>query len=419
MGKIPELLCPAGDFERLRYALAYGADAVYLAGKQFGMRAASGNFTEEQLGQAVKLAHSQGKRVFVTTNTMPRNGELEQLPAYLEAVGQAGADAFLVADIGVMGLCQKYAPQAEIHISTQANVTNYQAALAWYQLGAKRVVLARELSLEEIREIRAKTPPELELEVFVHGAMCMSYSGRCYLSDYLTGRDANRGACAQPCRWQYSLVEQKRPGQRMDIVETEQGSYLLNSKDLCMIDHIPELVQAGVDSLKIEGRMKTAYYTAVTANAYRRALDAYQAWQETGEKPFCLPDWVRQEVEKTSHREYYTGFFFGRQDGQHRQDGGYQRPWDLCALALGETSQWGPLFSQRNKFSLGDHLELIDPEGPPLAFTLEALLDQQGNPMESAPHPCQTVILPQLERVHPMALLRRQKEQEGPEEIKN
>ncbi len=259
--KIPELLCPAGDFERLRYALAYGADAVYLAGKQFGMRAASGNFTEEELRQAASLAHSLGKRVFVAVNAMPRNDEMDRLPAYLEVVGQSGADAVIAADIGVMKLCQKYAPQTEIHISTQANITNYQAARAWHELGAKRAVLARELSLEEIACIRAKTPPELELEVFVHGAMCMSYSGRCYLSDYLTGRDANRGACAQPCRWQYSLVEQKRPGQPMDVVEGAEGSYLLNSKDLCMIDHIPALVQVGVDSLKIEGRMKTAYYT--------------------------------------------------------------------------------------------------------------------------------------------------------------
>ncbi len=373
------------------------------------MRAASGNFTEEELRQAASLAHSLGKRVFVAVNAMPRNDEMDRLPAYLEVVGQSGADAVIAADIGVMKLCQKYAPQTEIHISTQANITNYQAARAWHELGAKRAVLARELSLEEIACIRAKTPPELELEVFVHGAMCMSYSGRCYLSDYLTGRDANRGACAQPCRWQYSLVEQKRPGQPMDVVEGAEGSYLLNSKDLCMIDHIPALVQVGVDSLKIEGRMKTAYYTAVVANAYRRALDLYQ------ENPadYSLPDWVRQEVEKTSHREYYTGFFFGRQDGQHREDGGYQRPWDLCAMALGERSAWGPLFSQRNKFSLGDELELVDPEGPPQAFTLESLLDQEGNPMESAPHPCQTVVLPQLKRVHPQALLRRRKPEDS------
>ena len=401
-------MCPAGDFERLRYALAYGADAVYLGGKQFGMRAASGNFTLEELCQAVSLAHSLGKRVFVTVNTTPRNHEIDGLPEYLEAVGQSGADALIVADIGVMRLCQTYAPKTEIHISTQANITNYQAARAWHELGAKRAVMARELSLEEIACIRAKTPPELELEVFVHGAMCMSYSGRCYLSDYLTGRDANRGACAQPCRWQYSLVEQKRPGQRMDIVEEAEGTYLLNSKDLCMIDHIPVLCQAGIDSLKIEGRMKTAYYTAVAANAYRRALDLYR--QNPAE--YRLPHWVRQEVEKISHRDYYTGFFFGRQDGQNRQDGGYRRSWDLCAAALGEESQWGPLFSQRNKFSLGDELELLDPEGPPLAFTLERLLDQEGAPIESAPHPCQKVILPQLKRVHPQALLRRRKEEQ-------
>ena len=254
----PELLSPAGDFERLEYALAYGADACYLAGKDFGMRTAPGNFTGEELEKACKLAHSLGKRVYVTVNTMPRSEE-----------------AAIIADLGVLEMCKQYAPRLERHISTQANITNYQAAEAWHKLGAHRVVMARELSLQEVALIREKTPPELAIEVFVHGAMCMSYSGRCYLSAYLTGRDGNRGACAQPCRWQYSLVERQRPGQVMDVFEGEEGAYILNSKDLCMLDHIPELIEAGVDSFKIEGRAKTAYYTAITANAYRRAIDLY------------------------------------------------------------------------------------------------------------------------------------------------
>ncbi len=404
----PELLSPAGDFERLEYALAYGADACYLAGKDFGMRTAPGNFTGEELEKACKLAHSLGKRVYVTVNTMPRSEEAERIPAFLDFLQQAGADAAIIADLGVLEMCKQYAPRLERHISTQANITNYQAAEAWHKLGAHRVVLARELSLQEVALIREKTSPELAIEVFVHGAMCMSYSGRCYLSAYLTGRDGNRGACAQPCRWQYSLVERQRPGQVMDVFEGEEGAYILNSKDLCMLDHIPELIEAGVDSFKIEGRAKTAYYTAITANAYRRAIDLYC------ENPvgYALPDWVRQEVEKVSHREYYTGFYFGDKDSQRPEDGGYQRPWEVCALSLGEQGPYGPVFLQKNRFSLGDELELIDPVGPPQAFRAERLLDEEGQELTCAPHPHQHLVLPQLTQVQEKAFLRRRVEKE-------
>lgn len=407
--KKPELLAPAGDFERLRYALAYGADAVYLAGKAFGMRTASDNFGAEELRDAAALAHSMGKRIFVTVNTMPRNNEVDQLPRYLEQLEAGGVDAAIIADLGVLRLCQRYAPHVAPHISTQANVTNYQAARAWHELGARRIVLARELTLEEVAEIRAKTPAGLELDVFVHGAMCMSYSGRCYLSAYLTGRDANRGNCAQPCRWKYSLVEQTRPDQAMPVYEDGQGAYILNSKDLCMIGHIPALAGAGVDSFKIEGRVKTAYYTAVTTNAYRRAIDLY-AQDPAG---YALPQWIAEEVEKVSHREYCTGFFFGGNGEQRVQDGGYLRTWDVCAMSDGADAPWGARFTQKNKFAPGDRLELVTPQGPPQPFVLDRLLDEEGRELESAPHPHQKLVLPQLRGVHPLAMLRRERPHEG------
>ena len=269
----PELLAPAGDMERLQAALDFGADAVYLAGQMFGMRTAPSNFTREQLQEAVALAHARGVRVYLTCNTVPRNQEIDLLPDYLAFVQNVGVDALIVTDLGAMDLAKRYAPKVELHVSTQAGIANYAAANAFYQLGAKRVVLARETTLEEIAEIRAKTPKDLEIEAFVHGAMCMSFSGRCLLSNYMAGRDANRGACAQPCRWKYALVEEKRPGQYMPIYQDGEGSYILNSKDMCMVRHLPELLRAGVTSLKIEGRAKSAYYVAVTTNAYRWALD--------------------------------------------------------------------------------------------------------------------------------------------------
>ena len=301
-----ELLSPAGDMECLNMALTYGADAIYLAGQEFGMRTASANFSNKQLAEAVLKAHEKNVPVFLTCNTLPRNDELDRLPAFLEAAQDAGVDAIIVADLGVMNLVKQYAPKVEIHISTQAGIVNYAMANALYDMGAKRIVLARELSLDDIAQIRAKIPADLEIETFVHGAMCMSFSGRCLLSAYLNNRDANRGDCSQPCRWEYALVEKKRPNEYMDITEDKHGSYIFNSRDMCMIEHIPELVQAGVSSIKIEGRAKSAYYVAVTTNAYRHAIDAYL---EHPEQP--LPPWIVEEVDKISHREYSTGFYFG------------------------------------------------------------------------------------------------------------
>ena len=299
-----ELLAPAGDRERLEMALAYGADAVYLAGSDFGMRAFAGNFDREGLRQAVALCRGRGAAVHVTCNTMPRNDEMDRLPGWLEYLEELGVDAVILADLGVFRLAQKYAPHVRRHVSTQAGVTNYQVARAWHELGADRVILARELSLEEVRELRARTPRELEVEAFVHGAMCVSYSGRCLLSNYMTGRDAQRGACAQPCRYQYALMEEKRPGEYFPVFEENGETYIMNSRDMCMIDHVPELLEAGVDALKIEGRAKSAYYAAAVTNAYRHAVDAALAGEPLD------PVW-RAEVDKVSHRPYSTGFWFG------------------------------------------------------------------------------------------------------------
>lgn len=401
--KTPEILAPAGDMERLRYAVAYGANAVYLAGTSFGMRTASDNFTAEELKAAIEYCHARDVRVFVTVNTMPRNDELAGLPEYFELLESLKADGAIIADIGVLAMCKKYAPSVEAHISTQANIVNYSSANAYYNMGASRVVLARELTIDEIAEIRAKTPKELEIEAFVHGAMCMSYSGRCYISDYLTGRDANRGACAQPCRWEYSLVQTNRPGEKMDVVEEETGSYLLNSKDLCMIDHIPELMRAGINSFKIEGRVKTAYYSALVTNAYRRAVDLYAANPES----YALPQWIRDEVYKVSHREYDTGFFFGAHDLQHPQDSGYMRTWEVCGMFDGEQAHGGEILTQKNKFRATDTLEIIAPNREPIKIAPQAIYDENGEAIESAPHAHQKVIIKGID-VPEFAMLRRQ-----------
>ncbi|MDF2632653.1 MAG: family peptidase, partial [Caproiciproducens sp.] len=308
--KSVELLSPVGDMERLSTAINFGADAVYLAGQEFGMRTSPSNFSQDELRKAVAFAHSKNVHVYLTCNTVPHNDELARLPEFLQFAQDVGVDAFIIADFGVMTMAKKYAPKVDIHMSTQAGIANYASANELYSMGVKRVVLARELNLSEIAEIRAKTPKELEIEVFVHGAMCVSFSGRCLLSSYLTGRDANRGDCAQPCRWEYALVESKRPGQYMPISEDQSGTYILNSKDMCMIEHIPELVKAGVNSLKIEGRAKSAYYVAVVTNAYRRAIDEYL--QNPAGK---VSPWVVEELNKISHREYSTGFYFGTEPG--------------------------------------------------------------------------------------------------------
>ncbi len=302
IGKKPELLAPAGDMARLQMAVLYGADAVYLAGTSFGMRSFAGNFSPQELPAAVAFAHAHGVKTHVTVNTMARNQEIVNLPAHLEQLNDVGVDALIVADLGAFRLAQKYAPRCELHMSTQVSIANYESAKSWYELGAKRVVLARELNLTEIREIREKTPAALELEVFAHGAMCVSYSGRCLLSNYMTGRDSNRGACAQPCRYQYALMEEKRPGEYFPVFEDEKGTYIMNSRDMCMIDHLDDLMAAGVDCLKIEGRAKSSYYAAIVTGAYRHVLDAVAKGEAID------PVW-RNEVEKISHRHYATGFF--------------------------------------------------------------------------------------------------------------
>ena len=371
--KKPELLAPAGDMERLRMAVLYGADAVYLAGTSFGMRSFAGNFSAEQLPEAVHFAHDHGVRTHVTVNTMARNNEIVDLPAHLELLNEIGVDALIVADLGAFRLAERYAPNCERHMSTQVSIANYESAKAWYEMGAKRVVLARELCLDEIREIRQKVPADLELEVFGHGAMCVSYSGRCLLSNYMTGRDSNRGACAQPCRYQYALMEEKRPGEYFPVYEDEKGTYIMNSRDMCMIDHLDDLMDAGVDCLKIEGRAKSAYYAAIVTGAYRHVLDDVAA-----NRPID-PIW-RNEVDKISHRHYSTGFFYG-QPGQYYENSRYLRECQVCAIVTDCTPEGLATMSLRNKFAAGDTLELVGPDLKPFVLTAPEMQLPDGTPL--------------------------------------
>ena len=397
--KKPELLAPAGDMERLKMAVLYGADAVYLAGTSFGMRSFAGNFSPEELPKAVQYAHDHGVKVHVTVNTMPRNNELTGLPEHLERLNDCGVDALIVADLGVFRAAEKYAPRCERHMSTQVSIANYSCANAWFELGAKRVVLARELSLEEIRIIRQNTPKELELETFAHGAMCVSYSGRCLLSNYMTGRDSNRGACAQPCRYQYALMEEKRPGEYFPVFEDEKGTYIMNSRDMCMIDHIDDLMDAGVDCLKIEGRAKSAYYAAIVTGAYRHVIDDVAAGREVD------PVW-RDEVEHVSHRRYATGFFYG-QPGQYYQNSRYIRDWQVCAIVMDCDENGLATLSLRNKFSAGDEVELVGPDLRPFSLKVPMMRDAEGNPLEQPRNP-QMVFKMQLPHPVPeMSIVRR------------
>ncbi|MDY3013904.1 MAG: U32 family peptidase [Evtepia sp.] len=382
MEKRLELLAPAGDWERLEMAVAYGADAVYLAGTTFGMRSFAGNFSPEELKKAADFCRRHGVDAHVTCNTMPRNDEVARLPQWLELLEESGITAVILADVGVLALAKKYAPSVKIHISTQASVVNYEAARAWHDLGADRVILARELNLEEIAEIRAKTPKSLELEAFAHGAMCVSYSGRCLLSNYMTGRDSNRGACAQPCRYQYALVEEKRPGEYFPVYEDEKGTYIMNSRDMCMIDHLPDLIRAGVDSLKIEGRAKSAYYAAIVTGAYRHCIDDVLAGRPLD------PVW-RDEVEKVSHRHYSTGFFYG-EPGQFTQDARYIRDWQVVAVVESCDETGLATASLRNKFAAGDPIELVGPDLRPVAFQAPMMVDGEGFPLREPRHPQMT-----------------------------
>lgn len=410
MMKRVELLSPAGDMERLELAVKFGADAVYVGGTQFGMRSNPSNFDPAQLQAACKLVHAAGKKLYLTCNTLPRSYELDALPDFLRSARDAGVDAFIIADMGVLAIAKQAAPEVEVHISTQAGIVNYAAANAFYQMGAKRIVTARELSLDEIKMIRDHTPPDLEIEAFVHGAMCMSFSGRCILSDYMVGRDANRGDCAQPCRWKYHLVEETRPGQYFPINQEENGTYIFNSKDLCMIEHIPELVAAGVDSFKIEGRAKSAYYTAVVTHAYRQALDAYYAHPSPD---FRVPDWVLAEMEKMSHRVYTTGFNFGPlQNGQELNTGGYVRTWDVCALYRDQQGN-RLIVDQRNRFFEGDTLEVLEPGQKPYTLTVRDLVrEADGTHTEVANKATEVYSFAVDRPVSPDAILRRRRDED-------
>lgn len=397
MGK-PELLSPAGDRERLDMALAYGADAVYLAGDTFGMRAFAGNFDRNGLAEAVKAAHAQGVRVHVTCNTLARNDEVACLPEYLEYLDAIGADAVIAAGVDVLALCKRHAPHVQVHMSTQTGITNYEMARVWHDLGASRVILARELSLDEVAEICAKAPRGLEVECFVHGAMCVSYSGRCLLSNYMTGRDAARGACAQPCRYRYALMEEKRPGEYFPVFEEDGGTFILNSRDMCMIDHIPELMAAGVHSLKIEGRAKSAYYAAMTTAAYRHAVDA------AGSGKPLEPVW-RSEVDKVSHRHYSTGFWFG-QPGQYTQDARYIRDWQVLAVVLTCDGAGNALLSLRNKFSAGDEIEVVGPDVAAFPMTAPRMRDTDGFELAQPRHPRMEFHMKLPRAVPPLSIVR-------------
>lgn len=403
MPKRPEVLSPAGDLERLKFAVRYGADAIYIGGEAFGMRTSPKNFTLAQIAEGCAFAHAHGRRVYLTLNTTPTNEEIARLPDYVRRVRETGIDAFIVADLGVLSIVKKFAPEIEVHFSTQVGITNFIAANAAYDLGAKRVVLARELTLQDIAVIRQNTPADLEIEAFVHGAMCMSFSGRCLLSHYLAGRDANRGECTQPCRWKWQLTEEHRPHQHFDIGEDENGSYILNADDLCTAPFIDLIAEAGVDSLKIEGRAKTFYYVASTTAAYRMAVDAYLAQPEG----YSCPQRAIEELTRTSHRHYSTGFYFGRQGAtQSTQSSEYVREWDL----VGIVEDWNDgiaLCTQRGKFNLGEALEVLMPTGECITFTPEYILNADSEEIESTPHSMMEFRVPCAQELPQYSILRR------------
>lgn len=393
---MPELLSPAGNFEKMKTALRYGADAVYLSGKTFGMRSAAANFTVEEIRDAASYAHALGKKVYLTVNVTPHTDEYDALADYFHALRDSGVDALIVADVGVATLAKELLPHIPLHISTQAGCVSHADCLFWYRFGATRVVLARELSFDEIRKIREQVPKELELEAFIHGSMCVSFSGRCLLSQYMVGRDANRGECAQPCRWDYKIyeiAEVKRDGMRMELCEDERGSYIMASRDMCMIEHIPALMASGIASFKIEGRMKSAYYAAVTANCYRMAIDAYEK-DPTG---YRFDPRLLTELESVNHREYCTGYFFDHpmKNPQLVTKGGYLAEKAYLAYALSYDEKAGiATFVQRNKFSVGDKVELLSPGKIGIPITVDTLYNESGEPIESVPHPYMTFSMP-------------------------
>lgn len=384
----PELLVPASSLEVLKVAVMYGADAVYIGGELYGLRAKAKNFSIEEMAEGIRFAHQYGKRVFVTANITAHNRDLDGVREYFQELREIGPDALIISDPGVFTIAQEVCPEIEIHISTQSNNVNYETYLFWQRLGAKRVVSARELSLQEIGEIRSHIPDDLEIETFVHGAMCISYSGRCLLSNYFTGRDANRGACTHPCRWKYYIMEESRPGEYLPVEENERGTYIFNSKDLCMIEHIPDLVQAGIDSFKIEGRMKTALYVADVARTYRQAIDDYFISPELYESRI---DYYQEEIAKCTYRQFTTGFFYGptNHESQIYDNNTYVRGYTYLGLAGTADADGYVTMEQRNKFSVGDQVEIMKPSGENIVVTVQAMQDEYGREITSCPHPKQ------------------------------
>ena len=392
MMRRPELLIPAGSLEVLKIAVIFGADAVYIGGEAFGLRAKAKNFSMEEIREGIAFAHAHGAKVYITANILAHNADLDEVRAYFSELKELAPDALIISDPGVFVIAGEVCPGIERHISTQENNTNYQTYLFWHAQGAKRVVSARELSLREIAEIRKRIPDGLEIETFIHGAMCISYSGRCLLSNYLTGRDANQGSCTHPCRWNYTLMEEQRPGEYLPVFENERGTYIFNSKDLCMIDHIPELISAGIDSFKIEGRMKTALYVAAAARTYRKAIDDYM---ESQEKYRANLPWYREQIACCTYRQFTTGFFFGKptQEAQIYDSSTYVKEYTYLGTVEGFGEGGLCRIRQRNKFSVGERIEVMKPDGENLNVTVLKILDEEGNAMESAPHPKQALYI--------------------------
>ena len=390
--KRPELLVPASSLEVLKIAVIFGADAVYIGGEAFGLRAKAKNFSLEEMKEGIAFAHSHQVKVYVTANILAHNSDLEGVRGYFEELKEIGPDALIISDPGVFMIAKEVCPEIDVHISTQANNTNYGTFLFWHKLGAKRVVTARELSLEELKEIRRRIPQDMEMETFIHGAMCISYSGRCLLSNYFTGRDANQGACTHPCRWKYSIVEETRPGEYMPVYENERGTFIFNSKDLCMIEHIPEMMETGVDSYKIEGRMKTALYVATVARTYRKAIDDYM---ESPEKYKNNMPWYLEQISNCTYRQFTTGFFFGKPDetAQIYDNNTYVKEYTYLGIVGKPNEQGLYRIEQRNKFSVGETIEVMKPDGSNIEVTVRQILDEEGNAQESAPHPKQVLYI--------------------------
>lgn len=406
----PELLIPASSLEVLKIAVMYGADAVYIGGEVFGLRAKAKNFSMEEMREGIDFAHEHGVKVYVTANILAHNGDLDGVRQYFEELREIQPDALIISDPGIYRIAKEVCPEIERHISTQANNTNYGTYRFWHELGAKRVVSARELSLEEIKEIRANIPDDLEIETFIHGAMCISYSGRCLLSNYFTGRDANQGACTHPCRWKYSIVEETRPNEYMPVYENERGTYIFNSKDLCMIEHIPELMDAGIDSFKIEGRMKTALYVATVARTYRKAIDDYKESPELYRKN--LP-WYADQISNCTYRQFTTGFFFGKptEETQIYDNNTYVKEYTYLGIVGTRNKEGLYRIEQRNKFSVGEQIEVMKPDGRNLEVTVKRIVDEEGTDAESAPHPKQILYIDLGQPLEMYDILRRKEEE--------